>query len=96
MLTPSITFTDDTGAVTIISVVPRFGNWSPDVDIIGPSAPTLGTGVLELWEFRRDYWAAFEMPEIPPATLGDLARFKTWLLAGGSATLATNDAAGRT
>jgi hypothetical protein len=92
----SITFTDLTGAATLINGKPnpadRFRAWTPNRVAAGERVGALGTGAISEFVFREDYVASFALPLIPVASLATLLRFKRWAEAGGAFVVNTGDA----
>lgn len=91
----SIAFVDSIGAASLQSPAPapanRFQNWTADEDVIGDRDVVVGTGASYLFEFRRDYCAAFDLPYLKAAQYAVALRLKEWLIAGGQVTVATAD-----
>jgi hypothetical protein len=91
----SISFTDDTGFVSITNGFPvpgdRLRGWKPLVSPIGPLHHALGTGVPYKWTHRRDYGAKFDLPYIPDSAQDDCQRLIDWMLTGGIITVTTGD-----
>jgi hypothetical protein len=87
----TISFVDSVGAVSFSNVKPRpanrFGNWTPDVEVIGPTATGLGTGDLHVFEFRSDYLVALEIAAIPGSEYEKMLRLKRHLEKSGEVTL---------
>lgn len=103
-MSATITFTDTTGAATLQSPVPspgdRFGNWTLDVDDVGPRAHELGSGIAHQFVFRTDYVARFEVRYLTAGQLAVAHRLKRHLTGGdnatgGSCVVNTDDAANR-
>jgi hypothetical protein len=96
----SIAFTDGTGAATLTNGLTapadRFGNWTPDIALIGPSEVATGTGVTSMWAFRTDYVVSFELDKLPASTQAVALRLKAHLLGGGTCTVTTGDTGGNT
>lgn len=105
----SITFTDETGAVTVTNSKPvpgdRLAGWTPLVRTIGPEGGNpvaLGTGITYGWEHRVDYGTRFSLEHIPQASLRSVQRLILWLMRGetsagggeGVVTLNTGDVFG--
>ena len=98
-----ITFTDAIGRVDFTNgyegiaggVASRFGNWTPFQRAVGAVATALGTGARNMFRFRTDYGASFEMTEIPGQNITAALRLQEHLLAGNTVQVVTDDAAGR-
>jgi hypothetical protein len=91
----SVTFNDGASATLsngLTAPADRFGNWTPDLDLIGPSRAGLGTGTTFRWTHRTDYCAVFEIDKLPNSTLAVALRLKAHLLNGGTCTVTTGDA----
>lgn len=93
--TPTITFTDGTGAVTITCLVPHLNNWLAGAESVGEEAVQLGTGRSYRWPYRTDYTLSFDMPYIPSYYIAYLLRLKLWLENGGTCVVNTQDNAAR-
>lgn len=85
----NITFTDDTGAVTLDNDKPapgdRLTGWTPLVRTVGPAGGNpvgLGNGITYGWEHRLDHGARFSIEHIPQAKLRDVQRLIHWLMRG--------------
>lgn len=95
-----ISFTDGVGAATLLNsrAFPhnRFANWTPDVEPVGPSEPTLADGVIVAFRHRTDYVASLEVDKVPASQLAIMVRLKLWLLDGGTVTVTTGDSANTT
>lgn len=96
-----IVYTDDTGLTSFSNGLPvpgdRFGNWTPmNPDLAssgaGVEAETLGGGLLEVFEFRTDYGASFEIAEIRQDNVAAAMRLIRHLNRGGTVTVTTGDA----
>lgn len=72
-MSDSITFTDDIGEATLASPAPapgsRFAGWTPGVNKIGPKDVVLGTGRTNVFNFRTDYLASFQINYLTSAQL---------------------------
>jgi hypothetical protein len=87
----TISFVDSVGAASFGNQKPRpadkFGNWTPDVEVIGPTATGLGTGDLHVFEFRSDYIVNLEIAAIPATEYETMLRCKRHLERSGEVTL---------
>lgn len=97
---PSITFTPTGGVQQVLAPpAPRPGNrlrgFTPDSIPIGPARPVLADGAIYGRRFRTDRLASFELPGLSADQLETAQALKVHLLNGGTATLATDDAADR-
>ncbi len=82
----------------------RLRDWTPATGVVGDRATALADGSLHVFRFRTDYRARFTLPGISahwdavtasfPLEVAD--RLVAHLEAGGTATLATEDATGAT
>lgn len=103
----SITFTDGTGAATLMNDYPapadRFSGWTPMTRPVGDAVTRLGDGALVMFVERTDYGASFSLEGIPvKASSGGTNlvavadRLVAWLLQGGTCSVTTNDSLGST
>jgi hypothetical protein len=89
----SISWTDSVGAAEFSNLKPsggsRFDNWTPDAEVIGPTATGLGTGSLHVFEFRTDYIVGLEISKVPATdeVYEKMLRLKLHLERGGEVTL---------
>jgi hypothetical protein len=89
----TITFTDSVGAASFSNLKPsggsRFDNWTPNAEVIGPTATGLGTGSLHVFEFRTDYIVGLEISKVPATdeVYEKMLRLKLHLERGGLVTL---------
>lgn len=91
----SITWTDDTGAATLASIVPgvggRFASWVP-TPVPDANRVWSLTGATHEWRYRTDYGATFKLEHIKRTDLDLVDRLVQQLLSGGQITVNTGDA----
>jgi hypothetical protein len=92
----SISFTDATGAATLVSVIPapgnRFRSYKASVNDKRDVAFGLGTGQLHAWKYADIYTATLELPISNSRASQAIAhRLVKHLMAGGRVTLTTED-----
>jgi hypothetical protein len=99
----SITFNDGTSATldngtTAIAagVGSRFAAWTPFTRRVGDTAVALATGARNMFIFRTDYGASFELRDVPVTNLAVALRLVRHLQGGGVCTVTTGDTASRT
>ena len=90
-----ISWTDSLGSAVLANIPGRpnrFDGWRPDVELIGPSSVRLGSGITDMFEFRRDDVVEFEIANIATeANYEKMIRLKAHLMRGGGVTLSTGN-----
>lgn len=98
-MSSTITWTDSEGGGSLDNGMPspgdRFNGWTPLTEVIGAEEEALGTGLLYVWEFRADYGARFRIDHIPTSSQAMVLRLMRHLRRGGTVTVNTGDAVGR-
>lgn len=97
----SIAFTDTTGAATLINAhdgtpASRFNDWRPLSPLNGEAANEMESWALHTFQYGAVYGASFTFADIPNTQMETAQRLLRHLyITGGTATLATTDAASR-
>jgi hypothetical protein len=96
----SISWVDDDGAATLTNSKPtpgdRFANWNPRSVPFGDSEWDLGTADLDVFEYREDHSASFDLVGIPYNSLDLLLRLQNHLESGGTVSVTSGDTLGST
>lgn len=91
----SIDWTDSIGATSLANGRPspadRFSEWTPGWRAIKHESVPIGTGDIESFEFREDFFTHFELRGIPDTSHGLCLRLKRHLDRGGQVTVNTGD-----